>query len=235
MGLTAIEKVLARTSGKDVVRPGDIAVCRPDLVVQADLFFSVTGSWHRPKKIFDPERVVQLFDHAVPAPTIRDASGMAEARRFAKQFKPKYTFDVGAHGISHVVVAENRLARPGELLVCSDSHTCASNHPSLGPLATHSCRMIGPSRSCTAAPSKVGPRFAGNSTLFQFADKDVYVSRADTQVVMGAVSAPKERRFYEADHGMAVPQAAADRDAWLLKELGLGGPGLPPLPSPSPR
>ncbi|HYU40913.1 MAG TPA: hypothetical protein VEQ84_02065 [Vicinamibacteria bacterium] len=72
------------------------------------------------------------------------------------------------------------------------------------------------------------------STLFQFANKDVYVSRADTQVVMGATSAPKERRFYDADHGMAVPQAVADRDAWLLKELGLGGPGLPPLPSPSP-
>jgi hypothetical protein len=73
------------------------------------------------------------------------------------------------------------------------------------------------------------------STLFQFANKDVYVSRADTQVVMGAAAAPKERRFYDADHGMAVPQAMADRDAWLLKELGLGGPGLPPLPSPSPR
>jgi len=72
------------------------------------------------------------------------------------------------------------------------------------------------------------------STLFQFANKDVYVSRADTQVVMGATSAPKERRFYDADHAMAVPQVVADRDAWLLKELGLGGPGLPPLPSPSP-
>ena len=72
------------------------------------------------------------------------------------------------------------------------------------------------------------------STLFQFANKDVYVSRADTQVVMGATSAPKERRFYDADHAMAVPQVVADRDAWLLKELGLGGPGLRPLPSPAP-
>ena len=51
----------------------------------------------------------------------------------------------------------------------------------------------------------------------------------------GATSAPKERRFYDADHAMAVPEAVTDRDAWLLKELGLGGPGLPPLPSPSPR
>jgi 3-isopropylmalate/(R)-2-methylmalate dehydratase large subunit len=126
MGMTAIEKVLARTSQQDTVRPGDIAVCQPDVVVQADLFWAMSGSWYRPKKIFDANRVVQLFDHAVPAPSIRDASGMAEARRFAKQFKPRQFFDVGQHGISHVVVAENRIARPGELLVCSDSHTCAA-------------------------------------------------------------------------------------------------------------
>ena len=125
MGLTAIEKVLARTSGKDTVRPGDIAVCRPDLVVQADLLWANVGAWHRPKKIFDADRVVQLYDHAIPAPTILDASGQAEARRFAKQFKLKKHFDIGRGGISHVIVAENRLARPGELLVCSDSHTCA--------------------------------------------------------------------------------------------------------------
>ena len=73
------------------------------------------------------------------------------------------------------------------------------------------------------------------STLFQFANADTYVSRADTAVVLGAAAAPKERRFYDADHAMAVPQAMGDRDAWLLKELGLGGPGLPPLPSPSAR
>ena len=42
------------------------------------------------------------------------------------------------------------------------------------------------------------------STLFQFASKDVYVSRADTQVVMGAASTPKERRFYEADRQRLV-------------------------------
>jgi 3-isopropylmalate/(R)-2-methylmalate dehydratase large subunit len=35
-------------------------------------------------------------------------------------------FDVGQHGISHVVAAERGLTRPGELLVCADSHTCAS-------------------------------------------------------------------------------------------------------------
>jgi 3-isopropylmalate/(R)-2-methylmalate dehydratase large subunit len=76
--------------------------------------------------VYDPERVAVVFDHAVPAPSIKDASAMAEGRRFAKEFGLKHVFDVGQHGISHVVTAERGLARPGELLVCADSHTCAS-------------------------------------------------------------------------------------------------------------
>jgi 3-isopropylmalate/(R)-2-methylmalate dehydratase large subunit len=51
---------------------------------------------------------------------------MVEGRAFAEQFGLKNFFDVGRHGICHVVIAENGLARPGELLVCPDSHTCAS-------------------------------------------------------------------------------------------------------------
>jgi dienelactone hydrolase len=58
------------------------------------------------------------------------------------------------------------------------------------------------------------------STLFQFAKNDAYVSRADTQVLMNAAADRKEKKFYDADHAMHVPQAAEDRDAWLLKELG---------------
>jgi 3-isopropylmalate/(R)-2-methylmalate dehydratase large subunit len=126
MGATTIEKILARTSGKSAVRPGEIAVCRPDIVIHIDLSMAIEGAWYRPKKVFDPERVVVIFDHAVPSPGIRNAAAMAEGRRMAKEFGLKRLFDVGGHGISHVVAAENGLARPGELLVCSDSHTCAS-------------------------------------------------------------------------------------------------------------
>lgn len=126
MGATAIEKILARTSGKDKVRPGEVAVCKPDIVLHIDLPMAIEGAWYKPKKIFDTDRVAMIFDHAVPSPTIKDASAMAEGRRMAKEFGLKRVFDVGAHGIAHVVAAENGLARPGELLVCADSHTCAS-------------------------------------------------------------------------------------------------------------
>jgi len=126
MGMTVIEKILARASGKDRVQPGDIAVCRPDMVVQLDLTLTIEGMWYRPKKLFDLDRVALVFDHAIPAPSIKDAAGMVEGRRFAKQFGLKHFFDLGRHGICHVVIAENGLARPGELLVCPDSHTCAA-------------------------------------------------------------------------------------------------------------
>jgi 3-isopropylmalate/(R)-2-methylmalate dehydratase large subunit len=125
VGATIIEKILARASGQERVRPGDIAVCRPDLVVHLDTPMTIEGSWYRPKKVFDRDRVVVVFDHAVPSPTIKDASGMVEGRRFAAEFGLK-VFDVGRHGIAHVVLAESGMVRPGELLVCADSHTCAA-------------------------------------------------------------------------------------------------------------
>jgi dienelactone hydrolase len=58
------------------------------------------------------------------------------------------------------------------------------------------------------------------STLFQFGTRDAYVSRADTAVLLAAASAPKERKLYDAEHDMSKPpEIAADRGAWLVKEL----------------
>ena len=64
-------------------------------------------------------------------------------------------------------------------------------------------------------------RIDNASVLFQFAKNDAYVSRASTGVLLNAAYAPKERKFYEADHAMNKPEIAQDRDAWLLKELNL--------------
>jgi dienelactone hydrolase len=57
------------------------------------------------------------------------------------------------------------------------------------------------------------------STLFQFAKSDAYISRASTGVLFNAANAPKDRKFYDADHAMNKPEIAQDRDAWLTKEL----------------
>ena len=70
-------------------------------------------------------------------------------------------------------------------------------------------------------------RIDNASVLFQFAKNDAYVSRASTGVLLNAANAPKERKFYDADHAMNKPEIAQDRDAWLSKELvpaDAGGP-----------
>lgn len=126
MGATIVEKILARTAGRDQVRPGEVAVCRPDMVIHLDMPMALEDSWYQPKTVFDRDAIAIIYDHMVPASTIRDASAMAEGRRFAAEFGIKRLFDVGRSGIAHVVAAESGLTRPGELLVCADSHTCAA-------------------------------------------------------------------------------------------------------------
>ena len=123
MGMTMAEKVLARASGREVVRPGDILECSVDQVVQVDLSFALMDKV--PTRVKSPEKISVIFDHSVPAPSVKDADGMAIARRYARKFGLKL-YDVGRHGICHQVIMENAIALPGTLLACGDSHTCAA-------------------------------------------------------------------------------------------------------------
>jgi 3-isopropylmalate/(R)-2-methylmalate dehydratase large subunit len=121
--MTMIEKILARSGGLDEVHAGQTVVCDVDMTVMIDLQFAT--SWVQPLRINDPDKVAVIMDHAVPAPTVRDAEGGPRARKFARDFGISRFFDVGRHGICHQVIAENGLARPGEILACTDSHSCA--------------------------------------------------------------------------------------------------------------
>ncbi len=120
MGMTTVEKILANHSDQSKVSPGDVVVVDVDVAV----FFD----WMRPDvlKVFDPDRLVLLHDHQVPAPTVRAANMAKEMRAFVEKFKVKHYFPVGQHGISHVLVAQEGLALPGQILANPDSHTCSS-------------------------------------------------------------------------------------------------------------
>jgi 3-isopropylmalate/(R)-2-methylmalate dehydratase large subunit len=124
MGMTMIEKILARGSGRDHVKPGDIVICEVDKAIQIDGPFNLTEPV--PSKVWDPDRVAVILDHAVPAPSIADADGQRAARRFAAQHGISKFYDIGHQGIVHQVVLEEGLAVPGQILTCTDSHTCAS-------------------------------------------------------------------------------------------------------------
>ncbi|KWX67481.1 aconitase/3-isopropylmalate dehydratase large subunit family protein [Mycobacterium sp. NAZ190054] len=146
MGMTMIERILARKAGIPEVHAGDTVTVEVDMTVLIDLQFATM--WMQPLKINDPAKVAIVMDHAVPAPTIKDAAGGPKARRFARDFGIERFYDVGRHGICHQVIAENGLARPSEILACTDSHTCAggvynSAARGLGPAEVYSVLCTG--------------------------------------------------------------------------------------------
>ncbi|MBV9578662.1 MAG: 3-isopropylmalate dehydratase large subunit [Chloroflexi bacterium] len=127
MSMTMAEKILARASGQAVVRPGDLVVCDVDVAVQSDASFTgyrMMGA--EPAQVFDPDKVILVTDHAVPAITPDAQDAHARMRAFASEFGLTHFYDVGRHGIMHQVLAERGHALPGSLLAAGDSHTCAA-------------------------------------------------------------------------------------------------------------
>lgn len=126
MGMTAIEKILARNAGRDSVKPGDLVVVEVRTAVMYDNNF-VPAIWRDVLKLKDPDRVIVVFDHRVPAKDIVSAEAQKTGRDFVKKFGIKRFHDVGAtQGICHVLVADHGYAIPGTVLVCGDSHTCSA-------------------------------------------------------------------------------------------------------------
>lgn len=126
MGMTITEKILAEHSGQKEVNPGDIVVVDIDVIVDLDIVFGITGGHPMPTRVCDPDKIVIIADHTVPAPSIQAANAMKRMREFAAKFGITRFFPEGHHGISHVIMAENGLALPGQTLACDDSHSCSS-------------------------------------------------------------------------------------------------------------
>lgn len=126
MGMTAIEKILARNGDQKTVRPGDVVTVRVETCILFDnnLMDSV---WREILHVHDPEKVVVVFDHRAPAQHVLSAKGHKRGREFARKFGIGRVHDIGYdQGISHVLVAEYGYGLPGTVLLCSDSHTCSA-------------------------------------------------------------------------------------------------------------
>ncbi|MEM4251798.1 MAG: 3-isopropylmalate dehydratase large subunit, partial [Candidatus Bathyarchaeia archaeon] len=86
------------------------------------------------EKVWDPGRIVVVFDHLIPPSTIRAATLQKGLREFVKEQGIECLYDIGQGGICHQVFHERGHARPGELIVGADSHTCT--YGALGAFAT---------------------------------------------------------------------------------------------------
>jgi len=125
MGMTMAQKILARASGREAVRPGEFVTAQIDILMGPEWSFlagyeSLMQTGY--KKVWDPAKVVVVIDHAVPAPNIYSAEAHRKIRGYVRAEGIKNFYDAGV-GICHQVLPEKGHVLPGRLIVGGDSHT----------------------------------------------------------------------------------------------------------------
>jgi homoaconitate hydratase family protein len=134
--MTIVEKILARASGHSEVAPDHLVVASVDLAMShenADLVRKSFLDIGVPK-VWDPEKIVIIFDHRIPAESEKTAATHKAVREFVAEQGIRNFYDVGRGGICHQVLAENGYVRPGMIVAGTDSHT--TTHGAFGALAT---------------------------------------------------------------------------------------------------
>ncbi|MBI9083548.1 MAG: 3-isopropylmalate dehydratase large subunit [Desulfobacterales bacterium] len=133
--MTLAEQILARASRRDRVAPNEYLTAKIDRFITHEAFAAVflkLAALGR-QKIRDPDRVVVVLDHYVPAPTQRAATIHQLVRQGVAQFGIRNFYGLN-EGIAHQVMMEKGHVAPGDLVVGTDSHTCT-----YGALAAASC------------------------------------------------------------------------------------------------
>jgi len=120
----ALEKILARASGRTGVSAGEIVMAEVDVAEVNDLYLQVIKSFDDlgGKNVRHPEKTTFVFDHYSPAPTIKAADNHRKMREFCAIQGIPHLFDIG-EGVCHQVLTESGMAGPGKIVVETDSHT----------------------------------------------------------------------------------------------------------------
>ena len=134
--MTLVEKILAAHTDKKELSPGEFINVRVDLILANDITAPIAiREFQRigVDRVFDPKKVVMVPDHFVPNKDIASAEQAKLMREFCYEQGVIY-FEVGRMGIEHVLLPEQGLVMPGDVVIGADSHTCT--YGALGALAT---------------------------------------------------------------------------------------------------
>ncbi|MBN1863024.1 MAG: 3-isopropylmalate dehydratase large subunit [Dehalococcoidales bacterium] len=134
--MTLTEKILAAHTDKETVSPGEFVNVRVDLVLANDVTAPIAIREFQKiglKRVFDPKKIVMVPDHFTPCKDIASAEQVKLMREFAREQGIIY-FEVGRVGIEHVLLPEQGLVLPGDVVIGADSHTCT--YGALGAFAT---------------------------------------------------------------------------------------------------
>ena len=130
------EKILAAHADKKEVSPGEFINVRVDMIVSNDITAPIAIREFRRlgvARVFDPSKIVMVPDHFVPNKDILSAEQAKLMKDFCHEQGILY-FEVGQMGIEHVLLPEQGLVLPGDMVIGADSHTCT--YGAIGAFAT---------------------------------------------------------------------------------------------------
>ncbi len=131
--MNAVEKILARASGKERLAPDDVVFARVDKVMVHDVsgpgvlkvFDRLQKQGISTEKLWDPSRVWVAEDHFVPSAEKASAENIVKLSNFTRNYgiKRHFKYGLGQYGICHTLSHEEAMVLPGEVYVGGDSHT----------------------------------------------------------------------------------------------------------------
>lgn len=117
-GRTFVEKIFDATEGSIVFKKPDIVLSHDNTSSIEKIFKKMGG-----EKVNDPDQLMVVLDHNAPPTTSKLANDYLQIRHFVNGQGVNRFHDVG-NGICHQLMSG--YAKPGMVIVGSDSHTCTA-------------------------------------------------------------------------------------------------------------
>ena len=157
MAMTITEKILAAHAGRSSVSPGENVWVDVDILLTHDICGPGTIGVFQQQfgpdaKVFDPEKVIIIPDHYIFTADAKAHRNLDILRQFVRRQGIRHFYDADFvqgegmppayrspsatryKGVCHVALPQAGHARPGEVLLGTDSHTCT--HGAFGEFAT---------------------------------------------------------------------------------------------------
>jgi len=137
MGMTITEKILAAHADKDRVSPGEMVMARVDMALGNDITAPIAIEIFEKtdvRDVFDRERIALVPDHFAPNKDIKSAEQCKFMMDFARKHNITHYWEQGEMGIEHILLPEQGVVAPGDLVIGADSHTCT--YGALGAFST---------------------------------------------------------------------------------------------------
>jgi len=191
MGETLSEKIISHAANK-TARVRDLVVVDVGTVMAHDstgpAAIKVMKNELKTERVVAPERVALFVDHVAPPANVASAEAQKTLRAFAAEQGIEHFYDWGA-GICHQLLIQERLVRPGEIVVGADSHTTTAGAIGAfgtGMGSTDTAMVFATGQTWLKVPETLRIQVHGQFTDRMVTAKDLALKVAQTLGVDGA-------------------------------------------------